>query len=171
MWRRRLDLTLKPLLQLDSAHTKDFSAEMGFVITLTFGLGKKILHCCWCVRLWISMLAYDGKVFLQMLHDFSLWLSFVCRTLPLQSENAMRFLWFHIIHRKAYFFIRILFDMASSVSVWVLWTCRTQSAGVAKWMFSQRSHDRMLMFSVFSSCWNLKETEIIRKTLIHLKFR
>lgn len=43
MWRRRLDLTLKPLLQLDSAHTKDFSAEMGFLIILTLGRMKENL--------------------------------------------------------------------------------------------------------------------------------
>jgi len=38
-----------------------------------------------CVLLWMSMLAYDGKVFLQTLHAFSLGLSFDCRTLVLNN--------------------------------------------------------------------------------------
>lgn len=105
------------------------------------------------VRLWMSMLAYDGNAFLQILHAFSLGLSFGCFTVALKFRKALlgerRVFQIDLI----YFFIKMLLLLiASSVSVWVFCTWRTQSATVAKWMFSQRSQDNTLMFSVFSSC-------------------
>lgn len=152
MWRRRLDLTLKPLLQLDSAHTKDFSAEKDFEVIWVLGSTKGIL-----TLLLVWPFVYQ--------HARVRWKGFLTNAARLLALTLLRLS--HVPSaewkdhktsrksspQKAYFFIRILLDMASSVSVWVFWTCRTQSAGVAKWMFSHRSQDRMFMFSVFSSCW------------------
>lgn len=164
MWRRRLDLTLKPLLQLDSAHTKDFSAEKDFRDNFDV-LDKReksyiAADAFVCESAcWRTMGKFSCKCCTTFHSDSP---SFAVRCLW-ECKNAMKMLLKPFMQKKTHFFIRMLFDMASSVSVWVLWTCRTQSAGVAKWMFSHRSHDKMLMFSVFSSCWKRKEIKIVEK--------
>lgn len=156
MWRRRLDLTLKPLLQLDSAHTKDFSAGKEFEIILILWSTKRNLTL---LLVWPFVDQHAGVGWKTLLTNAARLLALTLFRLshgPSTKWTDDKISW-RALTWKAYFFIRILLDMASSVSVWVFWTWRTQSAGVAKWIFSQRSQDRMLMFSVFSSCWKLDE--------------
>lgn len=90
-----------------------------------------------CERLWMIMLAYDGKFFLHTMQDrspaseleqrllASICLELRCCDRRIDSE---------------------LFDSASSVSVCMFCTCRTHSAGVTKYI-EQRSHRSAAVFS------------------------
>lgn len=61
------------------------------------------------------MLAYEGNVLLQIEQDFS---------------NGWPSIGLCVLIVR--FGTELLFDIASSVSVWVFWTCLTHSAGVTK---------------------------------------